>query len=217
MCGIVGIVERDLEPASAAERPRSGWCGRCNHRGPDEEGSITLPGVGLGMRRLAIVDLAGGQQPIANEDRRRSRSSPTARSTTSASCSSELEARGHRFRSRIGHRGAGPRLRGVGRGVSRAAARHVRAGALGRPHAHADRRARSRRREAALLDQTPQGLLLASEVKALLVRPEVDRASSIRSARSVPDLRIRHRAADDAQGRPQAAAGALSHLPRRRG
>src|SRR4029434_2260186 len=40
---------------------------RLHHRGPDEEGSITLPGVGLGMRRLAIVDLAGGQQPILNE------------------------------------------------------------------------------------------------------------------------------------------------------
>ena len=38
-----------------------------HHRGPDEEGSVTLPGVGLGMRRLAIVDLAGGQQPILNE------------------------------------------------------------------------------------------------------------------------------------------------------
>ena len=38
-----------------------------HHRGPDEEGSVTLPGVGLGMRRLAIVDLAGGQQPIPNE------------------------------------------------------------------------------------------------------------------------------------------------------
>ena len=38
-----------------------------HHRGPDEEGSVTLPGVGLGMRRLSIVDLAGGQQPIPNE------------------------------------------------------------------------------------------------------------------------------------------------------
>ena len=38
-----------------------------HHRGPDDEGSVTLPGVGLGMRRLAIVDLAAGQQPIGNE------------------------------------------------------------------------------------------------------------------------------------------------------
>ena len=67
MCGIVGIVESDLEPAGRGRRSRSAWCGRCIHRGPDEEGSVTLPGVGLGMRRLAIVDLAGGQQPFTNE------------------------------------------------------------------------------------------------------------------------------------------------------
>ena len=38
-----------------------------HHRGPDDEGSVTLSGVGLGMRRLSIVDLAGGQQPFSNE------------------------------------------------------------------------------------------------------------------------------------------------------
>src|SRR5918993_137663 len=66
MCGIVGIVERDLErPVVADDLAR--MVAMLHHRGPDEEGSVTLPGVGLGMRRLAIVDLAGGQQPILNE------------------------------------------------------------------------------------------------------------------------------------------------------
>src|ERR1044071_6649674 len=66
MCGIVGIVERDLsQPVTAGDLAR--MVQMLHHRGPDEEGSITLPGVGLGMRRLAIVDLAGGQQPILNE------------------------------------------------------------------------------------------------------------------------------------------------------
>ena len=66
MCGIVGIVESDLNrpvaPEDLARMVRT-----LHHRGPDEEGSVTLSGVGLGMRRLSIVDLAGGQQPFSNE------------------------------------------------------------------------------------------------------------------------------------------------------
>jgi asparagine synthase (glutamine-hydrolysing) len=38
------------------------------HRGPDDHGHFQAPGVGLGMRRLSIIDVAGGHQPIANED-----------------------------------------------------------------------------------------------------------------------------------------------------
>jgi len=38
------------------------------HRGPDDEGIFTGPGIGLGFRRLSIIDLAGGHQPISNED-----------------------------------------------------------------------------------------------------------------------------------------------------
>jgi len=39
------------------------------HRGPDEEGFLIRPGLGLASRRLSIVGLADGQQPIFNEDR----------------------------------------------------------------------------------------------------------------------------------------------------
>jgi asparagine synthase (glutamine-hydrolysing) len=38
------------------------------HRGPDDEGIFVGPGIGLGFRRLSIIDLSGGHQPIANED-----------------------------------------------------------------------------------------------------------------------------------------------------
>ena len=38
------------------------------HRGPDDEGRHLAPGLGMGMRRLSIIDLEGGQQPISNED-----------------------------------------------------------------------------------------------------------------------------------------------------
>ena len=43
-------------------------CRAMVHRGPDEEGVYLGAGVGLGMRRLSIIDLDGGQQPISNED-----------------------------------------------------------------------------------------------------------------------------------------------------
>jgi len=38
------------------------------HRGPDDEGHYSAPGIGLGFRRLSIIDLAGGHQPLSNED-----------------------------------------------------------------------------------------------------------------------------------------------------
>ena len=44
-------------------------CEVIRHRGPDDEGTHVEPGVGLGMRRLSIIDLSTGQQPIHNEDR----------------------------------------------------------------------------------------------------------------------------------------------------
>ena len=43
-------------------------CAAITHRGPDDEGVLLLDGVGLGSKRLSIIDLEGGHQPIANED-----------------------------------------------------------------------------------------------------------------------------------------------------
>jgi asparagine synthase (glutamine-hydrolysing) len=43
-------------------------CDVIRHRGPDDEGFLVKPGVALGMRRLSIIDLAGGHQPISGED-----------------------------------------------------------------------------------------------------------------------------------------------------
>ena len=65
MCGIYGEYSAhgiEVMNAEAATR-------RLFHRGPDEEGTWCGEGVFLGMRRLSIIDLAGGQQPIWNEDR----------------------------------------------------------------------------------------------------------------------------------------------------
>jgi len=67
MCGIAGYVGwlhgRD-ESADALER----MCDAIRHRGPDDAGYFIAPGVALGMRRLSIIDVAGGAQPIGNED-----------------------------------------------------------------------------------------------------------------------------------------------------
>ncbi|MCH7885836.1 MAG: asparagine synthase (glutamine-hydrolyzing) [Planctomycetes bacterium] len=49
------------------DRLLKAMCASLTHRGPDDEGSFTAPRVGLAMRRLAIIDVGGGHQPIANE------------------------------------------------------------------------------------------------------------------------------------------------------
>jgi asparagine synthase (glutamine-hydrolysing) len=66
MCGIAGLVRRSDEQAQADEVHR--MCQTIVHRGPDDEGVYTRGPVGLGMRRLSIIDLSGGHQPIHNED-----------------------------------------------------------------------------------------------------------------------------------------------------
>jgi len=68
MCGIAGIVNADPgEPVEPGTIRR--MCDAIVHRGPDDEGIVTRGHTGLGMRRLSIIDLAGGHQPVFNEDR----------------------------------------------------------------------------------------------------------------------------------------------------
>jgi asparagine synthase (glutamine-hydrolysing) len=67
MCGIAGVLYRD--PARLIERDALKAMGDAiAHRGPDAEGIFIAPGVGMAHRRLSIIDLAGGNQPIGNED-----------------------------------------------------------------------------------------------------------------------------------------------------
>ena len=65
MCGIAGQFLRD-KTAELAQI--STMCDEIRHRGPDHEGYYVEGRCGIGMRRLSIIDLEGGQQPIANED-----------------------------------------------------------------------------------------------------------------------------------------------------
>jgi len=65
ICGIVNFVESDPVDRAAIERMTEALA----HRGPDDAGYFVKGRVGLGHRRLSIIDLSGGQQPIFNEDR----------------------------------------------------------------------------------------------------------------------------------------------------
>ena len=75
MCGIAGFAEGQpraggtgvdaVEDDTALLRA---MCAAIRHRGPDEEGIRVMPGAALGMRRLSIIDLATGHQPMHNED-----------------------------------------------------------------------------------------------------------------------------------------------------
>ena len=65
MCGIAGFVLRE---GRAELRLLQAMCDRIRHRGPDDEGFHLDRGCGIGMRRLSIIDLVAGHQPIANED-----------------------------------------------------------------------------------------------------------------------------------------------------
>ena len=96
MCGLTGIARSNLEQA-----PERGQLERMahtlEHRGPDDEGLLVRAPFGLGFRRLSIIDLAGGHQPIFNETQ-----------DVAVACNGEiynyrelrtgLESRGHRFR-----------------------------------------------------------------------------------------------------------------------
>ncbi len=67
MCGIAGYVGWD-RPRDESDADLRRMCGAIVHRGPDDEGRLAIPGAALGMRRLSIIDVAGGHQPMENED-----------------------------------------------------------------------------------------------------------------------------------------------------
>ena len=65
MCGICGVAGGD---GTGSRELVERMCSALAHRGPDDEGSVQLDGVTLGMRRLSIIDIEGGHQPMPNED-----------------------------------------------------------------------------------------------------------------------------------------------------
>jgi asparagine synthase (glutamine-hydrolysing) len=173
MCGIVGIVDVDsTRPIQSHEL--DAMVRMLVHRGPDDEGAVIRPGVALGMRRLAIIDVATGQQPFGNE-----------------ADDVQLVANGEIYN----YQQLGKELRALGHVIRTNSdievlvhayeewgidfLRRVRgmfALALWDARTRTLIAARDRAGEKPLYwTRTPRGLLLASEVKALLVRPEVAR------------------------------------------
>ena len=98
MCGIVGLYQWPERPEVIRDRVQT-MCGAIRHRGPDDEGIHVEGPVGLGVRRLSIIDVAGGHQPMHNET-----------GTVTVAFNGEiynyrtlragLESRGHRFSTR---------------------------------------------------------------------------------------------------------------------
>lgn len=66
MCGIAGFISKTSENRAELHQRLDAMCRVITHRGPDEQGTAIEGRAGLGMRRLAIIDLATGQQPIFN-------------------------------------------------------------------------------------------------------------------------------------------------------
>jgi len=98
MCGIVGIVK--LDPREMPEEARlKRMRDVLRHRGPDGEGLWIEGPVGLGHRRLSIVDVSGGQQPMANEDGQ-VWITYNGEIYNHAALRPGLEAKGHRYQTR---------------------------------------------------------------------------------------------------------------------
>jgi asparagine synthase (glutamine-hydrolysing) len=96
MCGIAGVMKFGGEARADAGAVRQ-MCAAMAHRGPDDDGFYTDGPVALGMRRLSIIDVAGGHQPISNE-------TGTlwivfnGEIYNHSDLRKDLEARGHRYR-----------------------------------------------------------------------------------------------------------------------
>jgi asparagine synthase (glutamine-hydrolysing) len=68
MCGIAGFISKENNRQEERTALLDAMCKIITHRGPDEQGMTVQGRAALGMRRLSIIDLSGGQQPIFNED-----------------------------------------------------------------------------------------------------------------------------------------------------
>ena len=191
------------------------------HRGPDDEGIYRDDQAMLGMRRLSIIDLAGGHQPVHNEDGS-VQAVFNGEIYNFRELRGELEARGHRFYTRSdtevivhGYEEWGDdgfaRLDGMF-GI-----------ALWDTRSRALILARDRFGEKPLFYSLQAGetggaggrLLFASELKSLLVGPGIQARDRPRGGARLRLLRLRPHAGQHLPGRPQAAARALAAFRRR--
>ena len=183
MCGICGIAAGGAggpDPDALAAMSAT-----LVHRGPDDDGQVIAGPVGLAARRLSIIDLAGGHQPIANEDGR-VHVVQNGEIYNHAELRAELEAAGHSFRTRcdtevIVHLfeehgdGFAERLRGM----FAIALWDGRAGRL------VLARDRFGIKPLFYREDADGGLAFASELKALMALPDFDRGLDLRAVESL--------------------------------
>ena len=219
MCGIAGIVDfdgRDIPKALVQS-----MCTAICHRGPDDEGVLQIPEAPsssepravLGNRRLSIIDIAGGHQPIGNEDG----SIWTVQNGeiyNFQELRERLEAKGHRFSTRSDTEIIVHLYEEMGDAVRARARRHVRDRAVGRSQEDAGAGARSLRQEAAAVCRGRGPLVVWIRVPGLARRSGDQARDRLRSARRVHVVHVGAGAADDLPADPQAAAGARAG-PRR--
>ncbi len=212
MCGVCGVV--NLSPrADAVSVPRlASMADTLRHRGPDSDGYYVSDGgdVGLGFRRLSIVDLATGDQPMANEDEtvwlvfngeiyNHAELSPGPRGAR-PSLPLALRRRGH----------PAP-LRGVRARLHRPPARHVRLRAVGQSPPTRAPGARSHRRQTAVLRDHARRVALRLRDQGSVRASRAPAATERGRAEPVPDLRRHARAAHAVRRRPEAAARPPTH------
>ena len=179
VCGIVGIIERERDrPVAPEELTR--MVRTLRHRGPDDEGQVRLPGVGLAMRRLSIIDVSGGQQPFESEDGA-IHLVANGEIYNFKSMRKRLMAEGHRFRSQADVEVLVHAYEQWGESFLQQV-RGMFALALWDSRTQTLLAARDRAGEKPLYyTLTDHALLLASEIKALLIRDDVDRAVDLES------------------------------------
>ncbi|MDT7603945.1 MAG: hypothetical protein QOF61_1942 [Acidobacteriota bacterium] len=97
MCGISGIAFSSRSGRGVDDAVLRRMCDAIRHRGPDDDGYFVAGAIGLGMRRLSIIDVAGGHQPMTNEDGS-VHIVYNGEIYNHADYREELEARGHRYR-----------------------------------------------------------------------------------------------------------------------
>ena len=212
MCGIAGIIRWD-GPARVRSTRSARMCRAMVHRGPDEEGIYLGDGVGLGMRRLSIIDLDSGQQPVSNED-----GSVwvvfNGEIYNYRELRRELEQRGHTFRTDERHRDHRAPLRGARAAAASsacAACSRSRSGTAGAASCcwPAIGWASSR-------STTPSATAsssFASELKPILQLPDVDRVAELGGGRPpvhVPRHARRRRASSTASQKLEPARLAIA-------
>ena len=205
MCGIAGIVDLRRRPVDRPLLER--MCGSLRHRGPDDQGCFVNCFAALGQRRLSIIDLSGGQQPMSNED-----------GTVWVTFNGEIYnfqalrrelTSGAPLRHAQRHGGHRPRLRAVRAGMRAALPRHVRLRRLGPAAATPVPGPRPGRQEAAVLHRGGRPLLLRLGAAGAAGGSGSPPRARRHGHRRLPDLRLHPGPQDRLPGDPQAAAGPL--------